>query len=266
MKKFILFWSVVVLVAILSTLTILSLFYSTYLTFIVSKDSKEALSPVSMYIFFLRITGTLAFICIGIATTLGALRNVIFSFYKNTHFWKIHTNWSSTLGVGFSVSHFVIYLVYQYKLEVPFSIRSFMPNFIRLRSTNNLLFFALVAMVIFIINLIISNIPDIKEKKVWKAFHIFNFLGFFLVLYHALNIGGNRNDILFQILYVLFFLLAFSGLLHRSFKFASKNKKPQPVQKQLITDTHLAEVEPLKTNLTSDNTSSLENKDNSMVK
>jgi hypothetical protein len=242
MKKKILFYISLILLSVLITLVIYSLFYSFYLVVQGSEKATEILTKASVYLLFLRLTGTLAFVFIGIAASLGAMRNIIFSFYKNTAFWKIHTQWASSIGIGMATAHLTIYLLYEWRLKVPLTLKLFYPNFARFNSTNNLIFLSTTALILFTINFIVSNIPALKAKSWWKPLHILNYFGFFLVLYHAFYLGSNSSELLFQILYAVFLILALSGALHRFYKFVSKsrNKPPQtppPVPQQTITQS-----------------------------
>jgi hypothetical protein len=232
MKKKIVFYTSLILLSVLITLVLYSLFYSFYLVIQGSEKATEILTKASVYLFFLRLTGTLAFIFIGIAAALGALRNIIFSFYKSTTFWKIHTQWASSIGIGMATAHLTIYLLYEWRLKVPLTLKLFYPNFIHFNSTSNLVFISTTALTLFTINFIVSNIPVLKAKSWWKPLHILNYFGFFLVLYHAFYLGSNSSEILFQILYAAFLLLALSGAIHRFFKFTQKMKeKPNaPIQ------------------------------------
>jgi len=249
MKKQIIFFTSLVLLSILITLVLYSLFHSFYLVTQGSEKATEILTKASAYLFFLRLTGTLSLVFIGIAASLGALRNVIFSFYKNTAFWKIHTQWASSIGIGMATSHLTIFLLYEWRLKVPLTLKLFYPNFAHFNSTSNLVFLSTTALTIFTINFIISNIPALKAKSWWKPLHILNYFGFFLVLYHALFIGSNSSEILFQILYAVFLLLALSGAIHRFYMFVGKmkNKAPQTtlVENSTSASTIVQSVPPI---------------------
>src|SRR4029078_7143650 len=119
MIKKLLFYLTIIIVSAISTFVLYSTFYSFYVMTQSAESDPNVFTPAAMYLFFLRLTGTLAFIFIGIATALGALRNFIFSFYRSTTFWKIHTQWASTLGVAFAASHLTIFLLYQSRLKIP---------------------------------------------------------------------------------------------------------------------------------------------------
>lgn len=229
MKKFIFYCSVIG-ISVISTLVVISLCYSLSLLIEGSEKAQGILTKATMYLFFLRLTGTLAFIFIGIATALGATRNIIFSFYKNTNFWKIHTQWASSIGIGLATAHFTIYLLYELRLGVPLTLTLFYPNFARFTtSTSNLIFLSTTALLVFGLNFIISNIPSLKASRLWKPLHIFNYLGFFLVVIHAYYLGSNSGELLFQILYSIFLILALLGAFHRFFKFSSSTKPPKKV-------------------------------------
>ncbi len=227
MKKIIFVLSIVA-ITITAFLAAGSIFYSFYLLTNGSETAVGALTKASLYLFFLRLTGTLAFIFIGIATILGASRNWIFSFYRNTEFWKIHTRWASSFGISFAVSHLAIYLLYNNKLKIPFSLKLFEPNFAEFTSTSNLVFLSTTALTIFSINMIIAHIPGITGKKWWKPLHIVNYLGFFLVVTHAYFLGSNSSELIFTVFYAVFLILALSGSFHRLFNFAKKLKKTSP--------------------------------------
>jgi len=247
MKKKIFFYISLILLSILITLVLYSLFYSFYLVIEGSEKATETLTKASVYLFFLRLTGTLALVFIGITASLGALRNVIFSFYKSTNFWKIHTQWASSIGIGMASAHLTIYLLYEWRLKVPLTLKLFYPNFAYFNSTSNLIFLSTTALTLFTINFIISNIPTLKAKSWWKPLHILNYFGFFLVLYHAFFLGSNSSEVLFQVLYAVFLILASSGAIIRFYTFAGKmkNKTPQtPVVQNNVPPAAIQSIPP----------------------
>lgn len=248
MKKSI-FYISLVLLSVLITLTLYTVFYSLYALIAGTEEATGILTKSTMYLFFLRFTGTVAFICIGIATALGAMRNILFSFLngdaslsrKKTAFWKVHTQWATSIGIGMISAHLTIYLLYQYRLGIPLTLKLFYPNFIRFTSTNNLIFISTAAFIIFTLNFLVTNIPGVTGKKWWKPLHIFNYLGFFLVLLHAYYLGSDSSELVFLILYGTFLVLALTGAIHRFFKFIGKlrvkKEIPTPVSTQPISNT-----------------------------
>jgi predicted ferric reductase len=224
MKK-ILFILSIAAFSIVSTLAVASIFYAFSLLVGESENATGTLTKASVYLFFLKLTGTLALVFIGIATIIGASRNWIFSFYKNTDFWKIHTRWASSFGIAFAISHLTIYLLYNSRLKIPFSLKLFAPNFAKFTSTSNLIFISTTALIIFIVNMLIAHYPGITGKKWWKPLHIFNYLGFFLVMLHAFYIGSDSSSLIFIIFYIVLLILALGGTFHRLFNFTKKFKK-----------------------------------------
>lgn len=226
MKK-LLFFLTILFISITSTLAVYILISSLLYLIAGSEKANGILTKATIYLFFLKFTGTLAFICIGLATSLGALRNVIFSFYRNQNFWKIHTRWASSIGVGMAAAHLTIYLLYEYRLKVPLTLKLFIPVSFSTKVNSNLVFISLTALIVFTINLIITNIQGVTGKKWWKPIHLLNYLGFFLVLIHAYFIGSDSSQITFILLYGIFLILAVSGSIARFFAFSNKFMKPK---------------------------------------
>jgi predicted ferric reductase len=214
MKKTI-FVTAITLIIGISLYAIFNVFYSFYTVMNNPEGTREIVTKTTVYFFFLRLTGTLTFICVGIAATIGAFRNWIFSFYKNIEFWKIHTRWASSLAIGFGISHFILFLLYQGKLNIPISLKLFTPDFSKLTTSSSLIFFSTTGLIILTLNVITAHIPGVQSKKWWKPLHAVNFLAFFLVLTHAYYIGSDSSSTPFQLLYGLFLTLVLAGAVYR---------------------------------------------------
>ncbi len=212
---------------------LISLFYAFFLLISGSTKATEILTKATIYLFFLRLTGILAFVLIGITMVLGALRGFLIVLYKNASFWEVHTKWTSSVGVGMAISHFVIYLLYQNRLGINFKIASLLPTNIAWTATSNILFAGLIALITIAFNTLITHVPGVTGKKWWRPLHIINYLALFLIVYHAFFGGGDSTKPLFRTLYFSFLALAIFGIVYRLFKVYRKRVglKSKPEEK-----------------------------------
>lgn len=229
-KKIILF----LVVLSLLTLVLLSLIPIFNSLFLVSSGSL-IFTKVTVYLFFLKLTGTLALILIGITMITGALRSLLIAFYNSPYFWKLHTKWTSSMGIGFGVAHLIIFILYEQRLGI-FQIPHLLPSKEDLLSRNNLIFYALTALVVVTINTIIAHIPGIVAKKWWRPVHIINYIALILVLTHAFFIGSDSSKITFRILYLFLGVATTLGVLFRiSMVFIRKHPTtPTPIKNVVI--------------------------------
>ncbi len=213
------------------TLVIFTLVYLTYSFFLTvsgSPKSQDVLTKVTIYLFFLRLTGILAFVLIGITMVLGALRSFLIAWYKNASFWEIHTKWTSSVGIGMIVSHLVIYFLYQNRLGISFKLASLLPTTVSWTATSNLIFIGIISLITLTLNTIIAHIPGVTGKKWWRPVHILNYLVLFLIIFHAFYGGSDSSKPLFRTLYFSFLALAVFGMFYRMYKVYRKRTSLKP--------------------------------------
>lgn len=198
--------------------TLVYLIYSFLLTVSGSTKSQDVLTKVTIYLFFLRFTGILAFVLIGTTMVLGALRSFLIAFYKNASFWEIHTKWTSSVGIGMVVSHLVIYFLYQNRLGISFKLASLLPTTVSWTATSNLIFIGIISLITLSLNTIIAHIPGVTGKKWWRPLHILNYFVLFLIIFHAFYGGSDSDKPLFRTLYFSFLTLAVLGMVYRIYK------------------------------------------------
>ncbi len=208
--------------------TLVYLIYSFLLTVSGSPKAVSALTKVTIYLFFLRLTGILAFVLIGITMLLGALRSFLIAFYKTASFWEIHTKWTSSVGIGMVVSHLVIYFLYQNRLGISFKLASLLPTTVSWTATSNLIFIGIISLITLFFNAIIAHIPGVTGKKWWRPLHILNYFVLFLIIFHAFYGGGDSTKPLFRTLYFSFLVLAVLGMVYRLYKVYRKRTSLKP--------------------------------------
>lgn len=219
---------------------LISMFYSFFLLMSGSAKSTDILTKVTIYLFFLRLTGILAFVLIGLTMITGALRSFLIAWYKNASFWEVHTKWTSSVGVGLAISHFVIYLLYQNRLGIALKIENFLPTTTSWTGGNNLVFAGLTALITVSFNTFITHIPGVQGKKWWRFLHIFNYLALFLILFHALFGGNDSQKPLFKTLYFSFLVMAVLGMVYR---FVKDYQKKARLKKIAATNSNLKSSE-----------------------
>lgn len=224
------------------------LIYSFFLTISGSAKASDSLTKVTIYLFFLRLTGIMAFVLIGITMVLGALRSFLIVLYKNASFWQVHTKWTSSVGVGMVLSHLVIYFLYQNRLGIPFKIESLLPTTISWTATSNLIFIGIVSLITLAFNTIVAHIPGVTGKKWWRPLHIVNYFVLFLIIFHAFFGGSDSTKPLFRTLYFSFLILAIFGMVYRMFKVYRQRSGRKPKQEVKI-DKDLTNSQQVEQNL-----------------
>lgn len=213
-------------------LGLLWIFYTLFLTLENSPNSENTITTSTSILFFLRLTGVLAFLLIGITMITGALRSLLISFYKSASFWEVHTKWTSSLGIGMAISHLILFLFYQNRLHISFKIGTFLPTTIELKANSNLIFIALVALITVTINTIITHIPGMTGKKWWRPLHILNYLAICFILLHAFYLGSDSGSGFLRFLYVSFLFFVILGMFYRIFKVITKRLYKAPKAKE----------------------------------
>lgn len=169
----------------------------------------------------------------------GALRSFLIAWYKNASFWEVHTKWTSSLGIGFALSHLAIYLLYQHRLGIAFKVESLLPSATSFTATNNLLFIGLLALITIATNTLIAHMLGMTGRKWWRPLHILNYLALVLIVLHAFYNGGDSQKPLFRALYFTFLGFAILGVFYRLFKvylLKTKKKLSQPWIKKTRDD------------------------------
>ncbi len=193
-----------------------------------SPQADTGLTKVTVYLFFMRLTGVMALVFIGITMVTGALRPILISFYKSASFWELHTKWTSSVGIGMALSHLAIFLLYQNRLGLGLNLKIFVPVFGKLTLENNLIFFGLLALILLTFNTLLTHVPGVTGKKWWRPLHILNYLALLLILWHAYFKGTDSPRPAFRFLYYSFLALTTIGAVYRMFRVVLKKRDSKP--------------------------------------
>lgn len=183
-------------------------------------------SPSKIYGLSLRLSGVLAFIFISAALVIGALRPVLVRIYRSAAFWKLHTLWVSSLGVGMALAHVGLYFLYESRLNRPIALGNFLPDLAQISTvatlgdirsaTSTLIFIGVVAYVMFTGNAFLTHIPGVTGKRWWRPLHLSNFAALGLIIVHSYFIGTDTFTNPFMlVLYAVVTALAVLGILYR---------------------------------------------------
>lgn len=218
----------ILLLTVAVCLGLLWVFYSLFLTLESSPNAESTITKSTTILFFLKLTGVLAFMLIGITMITGALRSLLISFYKSASFWEIHTKWTSSLGIGMATSHLILFLFYQNRLNIALKIGTFLPTTTALKANSNLIFIALLALITVTTNTIITHVPGITGKKWWRPLHILNYLAIVFILLHAFYLGSDSKSGYFRFLYISFLFFVVLGMVYRIVKVFTKRLRKAP--------------------------------------
>jgi len=196
------------------------------ITVLVNTSYESLTNPLVLTNFFQRLTGLTAYTLLGIQIILGSNMDR-FVQVVGARAYKLHIT-QGLITYGFVLFHPLLenLLVYQITRSLVSAIQVFIPSFTTQRDI--FLVFGRTAFILLTIAVFASYFrTKTFFRRNWRAFHILNYLVFYLVFIHA-RVGSDVKSFPFVLVYwLLIIIVSFSVILRllKYFRFSQVSSK-----------------------------------------
>lgn len=185
-------------------------------------------APGTVSFLFLRLTGFLALTLLGANALLGAFRPLLVRIYGTARFWRLHTLWISSLGLAAALTHLIFNVLYRYRVDPTDVWSAFLLTSEGVLADNNLRVLGLLVLAILTMNLTVSHMRGMQQKRWWRPLHMLNYLAILFALVHAFLLGSDSHLMTVRVLYVLLAVLLVFGFLFRARRSHDLHKRKEP--------------------------------------